>query len=117
MRHTATKTGNRGWLGSCYDTQLIRYLSTACACPSKEPRCAQSRAGKPPSITIRRIASRSVGVVQSLLADNPSAYLAELAADYERVRTLHANKKQIPIWPIAKARANEKGVPVSLDDL
>ena len=52
-------------------------------------------------------ASRSVGVVQSLLADNPSAYLAELAADYERVRTQHANKKQTPIWPIAKARANK----------
>jgi len=52
-------------------------------------------------------ASRSVGVVQSLLADNPSAYLADLAADYERVRTQHANKKQTPIWPIAKARANK----------
>jgi 5-methyltetrahydrofolate--homocysteine methyltransferase len=52
-------------------------------------------------------ASRSVGVVQSLLADNPSAYLAELAADYERVRQQHANKKQIPIWPLAKARANK----------
>jgi 5-methyltetrahydrofolate--homocysteine methyltransferase len=52
-------------------------------------------------------ASRSVGVVQNLLADNPSAYLAELAADYERVRQQHANKKQIPIWPLAKARANK----------
>ncbi len=52
-------------------------------------------------------ASRSVGVVQSLLSDNPSAYLAELAADYERVRTQHANKKQVPIWPLAKARANK----------
>ncbi len=52
-------------------------------------------------------ASRSVGVVQSLLADNPSAYLAELASDYDRVRTQHANKKQIPIWPLAKARANK----------
>jgi 5-methyltetrahydrofolate--homocysteine methyltransferase len=52
-------------------------------------------------------ASRSVGVVQNLLADNPSAYLAELAADYERVRQQHANKKQIPIWPLARARANK----------
>ncbi len=52
-------------------------------------------------------ASRSVGVVQNLLSDDPSAYLAEIAADYERVRTLHANKKQIPIWPLAKARANK----------
>jgi len=52
-------------------------------------------------------ASRSVGVVQSLLSDNPSSYLAELAADYERVRKQHANKKQVPIWPLAKARANK----------
>jgi len=52
-------------------------------------------------------ASRSVGVVQRLLADNPSKYLAELAADYERVRQQHANKKQVPLWPIAKARANK----------
>ncbi len=55
-------------------------------------------------------ASRSVGVVQSLLADNPSSYLAELAADYERVRVQHANKKQVPLWPIAKARANKTPV-------
>ncbi len=55
-------------------------------------------------------ASRSVGVVQSLLADNPSAYLAELAADYERVRQQHANKKQVPLWPIARARANKTPV-------
>ena len=52
-------------------------------------------------------ASRSVGVVQNLLSDDPSEFLAEVAADYERVRTLHANKKQIPIWPLAKARANK----------
>ncbi|MCW5630579.1 MAG: methionine synthase [Rhodoferax sp.] len=52
-------------------------------------------------------ASRSVGVVQNLLSDNPSSYLAELAADYERVRHQHANKKQVPIWPLAKARANK----------
>ncbi len=52
-------------------------------------------------------ASRSVAVVQSLLADNPSSYLAELAADYERVRQQHANKKQIPMWPIARARSNK----------
>ncbi|MEO8545952.1 MAG: vitamin B12 dependent-methionine synthase activation domain-containing protein, partial [Burkholderiaceae bacterium] len=52
-------------------------------------------------------ASRSVGVVQNLLSDNPSDYLAELASDYERVRHQHANKKQTPIWPLAKARANK----------
>ncbi len=27
-------------------------------------------------------------------------------ADYERVRHQHANKKQVPLWPLAKARAN-----------
>jgi len=52
-------------------------------------------------------ASRSVGVVQNLLSDNPNTYLAELAADYERVRQQHANKKQVQIWPLAKARANK----------
>ncbi|MFW9621126.1 MAG: methionine synthase [Macromonas sp.] len=52
-------------------------------------------------------ASRSVGVAQSLLGDGKSAYLAELQADYDRVRQQHANKKQTPLWPLAKARANK----------
>ena len=52
-------------------------------------------------------ASRSVGVAQSLLSDQASAYVAELNADYERVRLQHANKKVIPLWPLAKARANK----------
>jgi 5-methyltetrahydrofolate--homocysteine methyltransferase len=52
-------------------------------------------------------ASRSVGVAQSLLSDQASAYIAELNADYDKVRTQHANKKQIPLWPIAQARANK----------
>ncbi|MBB1077227.1 dihydropteroate synthase [Rhodoferax sp. 4810] len=52
-------------------------------------------------------ASRSVGVAQSLLGEQASAYLAELSADYDKVRTQHANKKQTPLWPLAKARANK----------
>ena len=51
-------------------------------------------------------ASRSVGVAQSLLGEQLGDYLTELRADYDKVRTLHANKKQTPLWPIAKARAN-----------
>ncbi len=51
-------------------------------------------------------ASRSVSVAQSLLSDNATQYIAELNADYVRVRTQHANKKQTPMWPLAKARAN-----------
>ncbi|MBC7548575.1 MAG: methionine synthase [Polaromonas sp.] len=51
-------------------------------------------------------ASRSVSVAQSLLSDNAAKYIAELNLDYEKVRLQHANKKQIPMWPLAKARAN-----------
>ncbi len=52
-------------------------------------------------------ASRSVGVAQSLLSDQAAKFIDELNADYEKVRTLHANKKQTPMWPLAKARANK----------
>ena len=52
-------------------------------------------------------ASRSVGVAQSLLSDQAAAYIDELNADYDKVRLQHANKKQTPLWPIAKARANK----------
>jgi 5-methyltetrahydrofolate--homocysteine methyltransferase len=51
-------------------------------------------------------ASRSVSVAQSLLSDNAASYIATLNADYDKVRTQHANKKQTPMWPLAKARAN-----------
>ncbi len=51
-------------------------------------------------------ASRSVSVAQSLLSDQATRYIDELRADYEKVRTQHANKKQTPMWPLAKARAN-----------
>jgi 5-methyltetrahydrofolate--homocysteine methyltransferase len=52
-------------------------------------------------------ASRSVSVAQSLIGDNRVKYIAELNADYHKVRTQHANKKQVPLWPLAKARANK----------
>jgi 5-methyltetrahydrofolate--homocysteine methyltransferase len=52
-------------------------------------------------------ASRSVGVAQSLLGEAANAYLAELNTDYEQVRRQHAGKKQTPLWPLAKARANK----------
>jgi len=52
-------------------------------------------------------ASRSVGVAQSLLGEQASAFVAELQTDYDKVRQQHANKKQIPLWPLAKARANQ----------
>ena len=55
-------------------------------------------------------ASRSVSVAQSLLGDEAAKYHTELGADYERVRELHANKRQTPLWPLAKARANKTPV-------
>jgi 5-methyltetrahydrofolate--homocysteine methyltransferase len=51
-------------------------------------------------------ASRSVPVVQSLLADRPEAYLAEVRADYERIRAQHRDKKGPGVLhTIAEARA------------
>jgi 5-methyltetrahydrofolate--homocysteine methyltransferase len=52
-------------------------------------------------------ASRSVSVAQSLLSEQAANYIADINADYERVRQQHANKKQTPLWPLAKARANK----------
>jgi 5-methyltetrahydrofolate--homocysteine methyltransferase len=52
-------------------------------------------------------ASRSVGAAQSLLSEQAAQYVAGINADYERVRRQHANKKQAPMWPLAKARANK----------
>jgi 5-methyltetrahydrofolate--homocysteine methyltransferase len=51
-------------------------------------------------------ASRSVSVAQGLIGDGRVQYLAELNADYEKVRQQHANKKQVPLWPLDQARAN-----------
>jgi 5-methyltetrahydrofolate--homocysteine methyltransferase len=52
-------------------------------------------------------ASRSVSVAQSLLSEQAAKYIAEVNADYDKVRQLHASKKQLPLWPLAKARANK----------
>ncbi|SEA04704.1 methionine synthase [Acidovorax soli] len=52
-------------------------------------------------------ASRSVSVAQSLLGDGVESYVQEINADYDKVRTQHANKKQVPLWPLPKARANK----------
>ncbi len=52
-------------------------------------------------------ASRSVGVATNLLSEQAAKYLAEVRADYEKVRQQHASKKQVPLWPLAKARANK----------
>ncbi|MBS0391701.1 MAG: methionine synthase [Proteobacteria bacterium] len=51
-------------------------------------------------------ASRSVSVAQSLLGEGKDNYLAEVQADYDHVRELHAKKKKVPLWPLDKARAN-----------
>ena len=56
-------------------------------------------------------ASRSVGVCSELLSDErASAYIADLEADYERVRVQHANKKATPLVTLAAARANKTRV-------
>ncbi len=52
-------------------------------------------------------ASRSVSVAQGLLSERADAYIQELEADYAKVREMHANKKQTPMWPLAKARSNK----------
>ena len=52
-------------------------------------------------------ASRSVSVAQGLLGEQSAQYIDELNADYAKVRAQHAGKKQTPLWPLAKARANK----------
>ena len=52
-------------------------------------------------------ASRSVNAAQGLLSDQAAKYIAEVNADYQKVRHQHANKKQVPLWPLAQARANK----------
>jgi 5-methyltetrahydrofolate--homocysteine methyltransferase len=52
-------------------------------------------------------ASRSVSVAQGLLGEQAAQVIADLNADYDKVRTQHANKKQVPLWPLDKARANK----------
>ncbi len=55
-------------------------------------------------------ASRSVGVCSDLISDDrAAAYIAELEADYDRVRTLHASKKATPLVTLAAARSSRPG--------
>ncbi len=57
-------------------------------------------------------ASRSVSVAQSLLTDETrERYLAEIALDYERIRTQHAGKKALPMLTLADARRNKMHLP------
>ncbi|GAB2179806.1 methionine synthase [Denitratisoma sp. agr-D3] len=52
-------------------------------------------------------ASRAVGVVTRLLsAEMKATYVQELAADYEKVRSQHANKAGVKLVSLADARAN-----------
>jgi 5-methyltetrahydrofolate--homocysteine methyltransferase len=51
-------------------------------------------------------ASRSVSVAQGLLSEQAAKYIAELNADYAKVREQHANKKQTPLVTLQEARAN-----------
>ncbi|HEY8605727.1 MAG TPA: methionine synthase [Noviherbaspirillum sp.] len=53
-------------------------------------------------------ASRSVSVAQSLLTpEQRDQYIADITSDYERIRDQHANKKAVPLVPLADARANK----------
>jgi len=53
-------------------------------------------------------ASRSVGVCSDLLShERAAAFVAELEADYVRVRAHHAAKKATPLVSLAEARANK----------
>lgn len=53
-------------------------------------------------------ASRSVGVCADLLSDERARkFIEDMQADYEKVRQLHANKKQTPLVSLAEARANK----------
>ncbi|MBI1891324.1 MAG: methionine synthase [Burkholderiales bacterium] len=53
-------------------------------------------------------ASRSVSVAQSLLTpETRDQYIAEIAADYARIREQHANKKTTPLISLVAARANK----------
>ncbi|MCM0043900.1 MAG: methionine synthase [Burkholderiaceae bacterium] len=53
-------------------------------------------------------ASRAVSVAQSLLTEDSRArYIADIATDYERIRTQHAGKKALPLLTMADARRNK----------
>jgi 5-methyltetrahydrofolate--homocysteine methyltransferase len=50
-------------------------------------------------------ASRSVGVATSLMSDQADTFVAEVAEEYELVRTRHANRKSTPLISLEQARA------------
>ncbi len=52
-------------------------------------------------------ASRSVNVAQGLTSEQAARYIAEVEADYVKVRAQHAGKKQAPLCTLAQARANK----------
>ena len=57
-------------------------------------------------------ASRSVSVAQSLLTpEQRDKYIQEIATDYERIRTQHANKKAVPLLTLTQSRANRAILP------
>ena len=58
-------------------------------------------------------ASRAVGVYRALERRRADAYIAELRADFEAMRALHAAKKQTPLVSLADARANGAQVDFS----
>ncbi|MDR3429738.1 methionine synthase [Silvimonas sp.] len=52
-------------------------------------------------------ASRAVGVCSNLLSDDlKPAFVDKLRAEYENIRTIHANKDRTKFLPISTARAN-----------
>ncbi|MBI5108852.1 MAG: methionine synthase [Rhodocyclales bacterium] len=61
-------------------------------------------------------ASRAVGVVTRLLSlDMRDGYVAEIAADYEKARAQHANKKGVALVSLAAARASRENCAAKLD--
>ena len=62
-------------------------------------------------------ASRSVGVAQGLLGEGREAYVADVRADYDRVRHQHAHKKAVPLLSLERARANATPVAFGADTL
>nr|WP_255676091.1 methionine synthase [Pusillimonas sp. MFBS29] len=55
-------------------------------------------------------ASRSVGVATNLMSDDADTYLAEVAREYDLVRTRHANRKSTPLVTLAEARAGRPAI-------
>jgi 5-methyltetrahydrofolate--homocysteine methyltransferase len=64
--------------------------------------CAQVR--RPRGLCARRLALGQRGAEPA--GRGKQAYLDELSADYDKVRTQHANKKKTPLWTLEQARAN-----------